>query len=299
MTNDKEETLQETEKKTTKQKVIFGLKIAGNAIFYLIILLVLIFSIGNIRAKSDPSKIPNVFGKGYLSVQTNSMESDAPDAIFAGDLIIVDILDKDEISKEVQVGDVITFFDETLAQKKGAGKMLNTHRVVYIVENEASDNVYYTIGDKVVEEAKALGVNFDYKTAFQNKTDEEALQLLTDTFGSESFEIVAAANIRGELSGCWSGFGKTIDFVNKHFRLVIILPIVAFLIFEIVIFVMNLIKFREEKVKLSMANDSTKDDDAVREQVRSELEEQIRRELLEEMAKKEEKEKSEADSEEQ
>ena len=41
---------QEKEPRTTKQKIIFGLKIAGNVIFYSLIVLILLFSIGNIRA---------------------------------------------------------------------------------------------------------------------------------------------------------------------------------------------------------------------------------------------------------
>ena len=57
---------------TTKQKVILGLKIAGNVVFYVVIILLFLFSIMNINA-GGKGGIPNLFGKGYLSVKTNSM----------------------------------------------------------------------------------------------------------------------------------------------------------------------------------------------------------------------------------
>ena len=41
---------------TTKQKVWFGVKIALNVVFYILILLVLLFSISNIRAKNKMIK---------------------------------------------------------------------------------------------------------------------------------------------------------------------------------------------------------------------------------------------------
>ena len=76
-----EETLVETneikekkkkEPKTTKEKVFFGFKIAGNVIFYLIIIFLFLISIMNINASNNDG-MPSLFGRSYLSVQSNSM----------------------------------------------------------------------------------------------------------------------------------------------------------------------------------------------------------------------------------
>ena len=84
---------------TTKQKVWFGVKIALNVVFYILILLVLLFSISNIRAKNKNDQIPNIFGKGYLNVLSDSMTGDNKDSFNTGDMIIVKIANKKYISK--------------------------------------------------------------------------------------------------------------------------------------------------------------------------------------------------------
>ena len=60
------------EPKTTKEKVFFGFKIAGNVLFYLIIIFLFLISIMNINASNNDG-MPSLFGRSYLSVQSNSM----------------------------------------------------------------------------------------------------------------------------------------------------------------------------------------------------------------------------------
>ena len=61
---------------TTKQKVFFGLRIAFNVVFYALIIFLFLFSIMNIRGGNGSENFPNIFGRGFLSVQSDSMERD-------------------------------------------------------------------------------------------------------------------------------------------------------------------------------------------------------------------------------
>ena len=62
------------EPRTTKEKVFLGFKIAGNILFYLVIILLFLVSIMNINASNNDG-MPSIFGRGYLSVQSNSMSN--------------------------------------------------------------------------------------------------------------------------------------------------------------------------------------------------------------------------------
>ena len=101
------------EKMTSKQKTIFGLKIAGNVVFYAVILALLLFSIMNINAGSTNGGFPNIFGKGFLTVQSDSMSAvknahyELPEqySTYAvgqfekGDLLYADTLSSKDINK--------------------------------------------------------------------------------------------------------------------------------------------------------------------------------------------------------
>ena len=78
----------ENEKKTTPRKV---LTITLNSLFYVIIVVLLIFSLANIKVKKE-NDIANVFGVGFLSVQSNSMLGDQEDSFEKGDMIFVKML---------------------------------------------------------------------------------------------------------------------------------------------------------------------------------------------------------------
>ena len=199
---------------TTKQKVWFGVKIALNVIFYLLILLVLLFSISNIRAKNKNDQIPNIFGKGYLNVLSDSMTGDNEDSFNTGDMIIVKIANKKNISK-LEVGNIVTFYDYRLASNKGAGSALDTHRIVYIDKTNNDSYVYYTVGDKIAKQ-----LNFD-----ASKLNADNYLTILNSLGSNNYQAFGSTEIRGIYSGKWSGFGKTIQAINNHFIAIIIVPV--------------------------------------------------------------------------
>lgn len=261
---------------TTKQKVWFGVKIALNVIFYLLILLVLLFSISNIRAKNKNDQIPNIFGKGYLNVLSDSMTGDNEDSFNTGDMIIVKIANKKNISK-LEVGNIVTFYDYRLASNKGAGSALDTHRIVYIDKTNNDSYVYYTVGDKIAKQ-----LNFD-----ASKLNADNYLTILNSLGSNNYQAFGSTEIRGIYSGKWSGFGKTIQAINNHFIAIIIVPVAILLVFEIGVLVLNIMRAREEKLKLEMKETSQglANQETISADEKEKLKAELRAELLKEMLK--------------
>lgn len=277
---------------TTKQKVWFGVKIALNVIFYLLILLVLLFSISNIRAKNKNDQIPNIFGKGYLNVLSDSMTGDNKDSFNVGDMIIVNVANDKKISKLV-VGDIVTFYDSNLASNKGAGTALNTHRIVYIGKNTEGTTIYYTMGDKI-----AKNINFN-ANSLANMTEQEVNETF-DRLGHSQYQVFTASAIRGIYSGKWSGFGKTIQTINNYFIAIIIVPVAILLVFEIGVLVLNIMRAREEKLKLEMKETSQElaNQETISADEKEKLKAELRAELLKEMLKESDNEEESKEKEE-
>lgn len=274
---------------TTKQKVWFGVKIALNVIFYLLILLVLLFSISNIRAKNKNDQIPNIFGKGYLNVLSDSMTGDNKDSFNTGDMIIVKIANKKNISK-LEVGNIVTFYDYRLASNKGAGSALDTHRIVYIDKTNNDSYVYYTVGDKIAKQ-----LNFD-----ASKLNADNYLTILNSLGSNNYQAFGSTEIRGIYSGKWSGFGKTIQTINNHFIAIIIVPVAILLVFEIGVLVLNIMRAREEKLKLEMKETSQElaNQETISADEKEKLKAELRAELLKEMLKESDNEEESKEKEE-
>ena len=129
-------------KQNNVKKVI---NIVLNVLFYLFIVLLFVFAISNIRGKKN--NIPNIFGYGYLTVNSNSMRGDAKDCFEKGDIIVVNIASQKEIDN-IKIGDIVTFedlqmsktFDDmgvSAAEQKSLTN-LNTHRIVDIKETDGT-----------------------------------------------------------------------------------------------------------------------------------------------------------------
>lgn len=274
---------------TTKQKVWFGVKIALNVVFYILILLVLLFSISNIRAKNKNDQIPNIFGKGYLNVLSDSMTGDNKDSFNTGDMIIVKIANKKNISK-LEVGNIVTFYDYRLASNKGAGSALDTHRIVYIDKTNNDSYVYYTVGDKIAKQ-----LNFDV-----SKLNADNYLTILNSLGSNNYQAFGSTEIRGIYSGKWSGFGKTIQAINNHFIAIIIVPVAILLVFEIGVLVLNIMRAREEKLKLEMKETSQElaNQETISADEKEKLKAELRAELLKEMLKESDNEEESKEKEE-
>lgn len=252
------------EEKDKKNTALFVLKIVGNVIFYLIIVVILLFSIANIRGKNERDNYPNIFGKGFLTVESDSMDGNFSDSFQVGDLIVVNTPKDDYVP---EIGDIITYADSTLMNDTRYKKGLNTHRVVYITSN----NSYFTMGDK------ALKTFFpDVDTIDELKAidwGEDGFLMWKDTHAAGVYEISSTSLIKGTYSGTWNNAGTFFSNLTTplYFGLFICIPVIIFLAIEV---------FRVYKNIKAIRDDGKEDEAAIDKEA---LKEQLRAELLKEL----------------
>lgn len=193
------------------------LKKVGNIVFYVVLGIVLVYALFALFSNQEENQI-SFFGITSLAVQTDSM---AP-TFDEGDLIFIDTsFDVNEL----EVGDVVTYndFDSNTGQT-----FYNTHRIVGIQE----------VG----------GI------------------LRISTQGDNEDLVDPRIKVEGEIVGVWTGnswsnFGSFANgftnFIKSSlgFFLLIVLPAVAFLAYEVFRFVKvyaeyNTQKDRENRVKM-------------------------------------------------
>lgn len=136
------------------------LKNVGITLFYIIIVFLFLFSISTLSRKSN-DQVNNLFGIGFLAVETDSMAGDNNDSFNKGDLIFVKVLsDKDRDNLDINTlvnaeqpteGKIVTFYDRSI----GTNGALNTHRVIGVENNRL-----ITQGDNV-DAADSVRVNQD------------------------------------------------------------------------------------------------------------------------------------------
>lgn len=234
----------ENKKKSAPKRV---LSITLNSLFYMIIVVLLIFSLANIKVKKE-NNIANIFGIGFLSVQSNSMLGDQADSFEQGDMIFVKMLDEESI-RELEVGDIVTYFDMTI-------KEFNTHRIVEINAEE-----------------EYLITQADYNPVSENTNTQPDQPINFD-------QAIATYSTKV------SGLGNTLDYLQSPtgFALFIILPVVFILAFEGVVLGRNIISLNRAKMedKYAQEKEDTK-------KLLEAEKEKLREELLAELKKENEK----------
>ena len=247
-------------KKETKEIVKKVLNIILNSIFYVFIAFMLIFAIANIKVKSNMD-IPNVFGTGFLTVQSDSMEGNRKDSFFTGDLVFVRAVNdknRDKLVKTLKVGDIITFFDTRIDH-------FNTHRIVDIRTALDGKLEFVTQGDK------------------RNTTNPYDPNGANDP---AHYEVVHQVNVLGIYKSKWSGAGKALDFVQKPlgFALVIVIPTALLFAYELFVLIRLLMKANKEKLEAKLAREKEEERAALEKRLAEERE-LMRQQLLEELKK--------------
>ena len=195
-------------KKETLKKIA---KIVGDVLFGIVLVFLLFIAVVNLRAKSS-NGLPNMFGTGYLSVLTDSMDGDQKDSFKSGDLVVVDVVnDKNRVDKALtlNVGQIITYYD--YSEEK-----IISHRIIEIESQSSTGAVYVVKGDS------------PYAVA-------------TTRVGS------------GEILGVYKrhikGLGKVFDWVGHGvgFFIVVVLPCILFLLYEVYRFIRVLLEYNKEK----------------------------------------------------
>ena len=259
--------------KIPKEKTKFIFTIVGNIIFYLIIIILLLWSIMNINAGSRNGGFPNLFGKGFLSVQSDSMKTSGglPEeyndyeikSFEKGDLLNVNVFDVNKVN-DLKVGDVITFYDNNL-------KALNSHRIVYV--NRDSNNNIITIclqGDLSVS-LKGVYDPSDDKNINHNYQIEQSGDIAT--FTSSNF-----SDIKGVVTSVTYGAGKVLDNLHQNWLWYFVLPVGLLLIFELFMVIKNFMELKGTKQKAALAGDK----EAMLAEIQAEKE-KMRQELLAEL----------------
>ena len=283
MDETKNELIEEKPKRTTKQKVFLGLEILGNVIFYLVIIALFLFAIFNINGGNGTENFPNLFGTGFLSVQSDSMKRSSKlkeleewkdyeiGGFETGDLLKDSVFDTDD-SKDLKVGMVITFYGK-LAGTSTNG--LITHRIVDVnVVNGAVTSVT-TQGDAVAQLTPYIKAGT--KRA-EGMTEQEIALHNYNLEGTGSIENVELANIKGIVKSDSVGAGKVLDNIQQNYLFYFVIPVAVLLIFEIFLVVRNIMILRGEKNKAEL--------EGTREAMLADVEaekERMRQELLAEM----------------
>ena len=193
------------------------LKKIGNIAFYVVLAIVVIYAVFALFSEKEENQI-SFFGITSLAVQSDSMSP----TFDKGDLIFIDT---DFDATELKVGDVITYIE-----KDGAIEYYNTHRIVEV----------HTSG----------------LLRFETKGDAASEDDDSDPVWKTSEDIVGVWSGRS-----WSNFGSFVDgftgFVKSSlgFFILIVLPAVGFLAYEVFRFVKiyaeyNNKKTMEDRVKL-------------------------------------------------
>lgn len=212
------------------------LSIVFNVLFYAFLVVLFVFAISNIRSKKN--NIPNIFGVGYLTVQTGSMTG----TFEAGDVIWVKVANEKKIEK-LEIGDVITFYDPSIADSIAAtggeddGTYLNTHRIVDITENENGTKTYICQGDYVK-------IYYPETVYGKDNPNNAHLQFVT----KDEIRAIYIKNMGKGMTGLLK-FAKS----SLGFGLCIVLPTALLLVYEIVMLVRNIFKLKQEKLQAQMA----------------------------------------------
>src|SRR5690554_5452800 len=85
-----------------------ALKITENIFFYLIILLLLLFSIANITIQSN-NGIPNVFGYGFTAVRSGSMDGDNSDSFSKYSLVFIKVGTPESVDDLREEKDILVY----------------------------------------------------------------------------------------------------------------------------------------------------------------------------------------------
>lgn len=134
---------------TPKTKKIINIVV--DVVVAIVLIFALFLAVCTISSKAKGyHEFTEVFGKAYVGVSSESMKADAQtgevkdDNFDIGDMISIKLLSEEQ-TKELEVGNIVTFEDPTILDGK---RLLNTHRIIDIVYNSDGSILHFvTHGD--------------------------------------------------------------------------------------------------------------------------------------------------------
>ncbi len=222
-----------------KNKAFKIFKIVGNVLLWLFVAFSIFVTILVLSATRSADGVPSIGGKSMINVLTPSMEP----TIGEGDIIIATKL-TDAEKQNLSEGDIISYhFSRTGGEKNE----INTHRIESI--NRREDGVvvsYVTKGDNNIGEDKGEVYPNDIIAIWDEDNDTR---------------LPAA--------------GKFISFLQTStgFLVVIVLPLVAFFIYELIKFILTILSVKNDgKKQISAADEELIKQKAIEEYLRQQRE---------------------------
>ena len=223
-----------------------GKKKVASTVLNIIIWVFVVFSmvvslvvLSSTAFNNDGTGVPSLGGYSLITVQSDSMKPE----FSKGSLIVVKKA-TDAQKRQYEVGDVITYFDY---QPDGKSFIFVTHRVIGV--EELAVTTYTTLGDNK---------EFD----------------LTGGTGSRVF----CNDVLGEYTGVQIPFlGAALDFIKQPvgFGLFIILPLLAFFLYELYNFIRTLIEVKGKPVTVTISHE---DEEAIKKRAIEEYLRQLKEE---------------------
>ena len=285
----------EIEKKESKGLVIT--KVIVNVLFYIILIFIFICSIANIRSGSKVDEMPNVFGRGYLTVLTDSMTGDYDNSFNSGDMVVVNVINKNkqEVANKLELGDIITFYDSV--NLAGQKKQLNSHRVVMIKDTDKDGNIdtIVTMGDKAAKQrgyTSTTAFNEKFGDVYESTSTQEVKQEYFNLEGNGTIQILDVDDIRGTYVKTIKNGGNISNTISQWGLLIVVLPLVIFLLVQVFFFIKNLKDYKSAKYE-----ETHKDEiEAKKQAEKDQLKEELRAQLLAEMKAEEENKKKDEET---
>lgn len=210
------------------------LKLLGNIVFYAIIILLMVFSVANMKVKREDN-LANIFGVGLLSVQSDSMKG----VFETGDLLLVDMLNEDDYN-QLKIGDIVTYFDNEL-------HAFNTHRIV---------DIDYDLRYAITQ------AEYNYHHPDEPTTPDQPV----------NFDRIIAIYDGSMIAGLGSSLDYLQTSVG--FALFVILPVLVVMIFEGVLLAKHFMALSKEKLEEKYAQErdlAVQTAESERERIRAEI----------------------------
>lgn len=203
-------------------KVKKGISIGINVVIWAFLVFAIVMTVlVLVSTTTSGDGLPSLGGRATVNVLSGSMEPTFKE----GDLIYVRTDVTEEQKNDLKVGDVISFrFD---VDGDGVAAEVNTHRIVEVVSGEGVVTRYITKGD-------------NNETNPNNDDGYVVVSEILGVYESEELGIVGTKV---------SGFGAVLSFFRTSvgFMVFVVVPMAAFFIYEIVNFVLIIVRLRREK----------------------------------------------------
>lgn len=202
--------------------------VISNVLIAIVLVFAIVLTVAVISSTKSDARLPNLFGKAILNVETDSMKGE--NGFDAGALIVVYLLTPEECSK-LKVGDVITF-----RRISDGMEYLETHRIVVdtktVYQNEVVDGIWVHGGVR------------NYMTKGDNTPDIDFLPDLSGPDYTDDHMIV----------GVWTGtaipkLGSVMKFLQSQlgFLLCVVIPTALFFIWQLYKFISAMMEGKKQK----------------------------------------------------